>query len=119
MRASLQTGFAVLYQWRLKPGMERQFRDAWEELTELLKRQRGARGSRLHSTDYGSVIAYAQWPDQASWEKSCELHAQDAALSQRLLEAVEETWPPVLMTTLSDLLLPESETAQTRHEHTH
>ena len=119
MKPELQTGFAVLYQWRLKPGMEQQFREAWEELTELLKRQRGARGSRLHRSEGGSMVAYAQWPNQASWEHSCSLHALDETLSQRILDAVEEAWPPMLMTTLSDLLLPESETAQTPHDRTH
>lgn len=119
MTLPLKTGFVVVYQWRLKDGMEAQFLRAWEELTELLKLRRGARGSRLHKTDYGSVIAYAQWPDRAAWEASCELHAQDAEVSQRLLDAAEETWPPILMETLSDLLLPESAAAPNPHERTH
>lgn len=114
-----RTGFAVIYQWRIKPGMDAQFRTAWEELTELLRLRRGARGSRLHRTDHGSVIAYAQWPDRASWEASCEQHTLDEAISQRLLEAAEETWPPILMDTLSDLLLAEGQVMSAPHERTH
>ena len=119
MKTSLQTGFAVVYQWRIKQGMQEQFFKAWEELTELLKLQRGARGSRLHRTDQGTLVAYAQWPDQASWEKSCGLHTLDEDLSKRMLDAVEETWSPMFMTTLSDHLVPESEAIGTRHDHTH
>ncbi|MGH8539063.1 MAG: antibiotic biosynthesis monooxygenase, partial [Stenotrophobium sp.] len=70
---SPKTGFAVIYQWRLKSGMEARFREAWESLTKSLI-QRGARGSRLHTTDYGSWVAYAQWPDRQTWEGSCTLH---------------------------------------------
>ncbi len=107
----MRSGFAVVYQWRLKPGMETQFETAWEALTALLRSARGARGSRgsrLHRTDNGTLVAYAQWPDRASWERSCKLHELDATLSQRMLDAVDETWSPMLLTTLADRLLPES-----------
>lgn len=102
-----RTGFAVVYQWRVKLGMEAQFRSAWEELTAWHREQRGALGSRLHRTDNGTVVAYAQWPDRQSWERSCSLHEQDTELSRRLLESVEETWSPMFLTTLSDRLVPE------------
>lgn len=103
----MKTGFAVIYQWRLKQGMEQQFHGAWGELTELLKQKRGARGSRLHRTDHGTLVAYAQWPDRAAWEHSCELHTLDEALSKQMLDAVEETWAPIFMTPLDDRLLQE------------
>lgn len=119
MSKSQVTGFAVIYQWRLKPGMEEQFRSAWEELTELLKQKRGARGSRLHRTDYGTLVAYAQWPDQPAWERSCSLHTLDENLSKRMLDAVEETWSPMFLTTISDHLLPEYQTTKTAHAITH
>ena len=60
MSSSQHTGFAVVYQWRIKAGMEPQFRDAWEKLTQLLRDKRGARGSRLHRTEHGTLVAYAQ-----------------------------------------------------------
>ncbi|SFF34142.1 Antibiotic biosynthesis monooxygenase [Fontimonas thermophila] len=107
MSTTTRTGFAVVYQWRLKPGMEEQFRQAWEELTAILLATRGARGSRLHRTDNGHFVAYAQWPDQQTWERSCALHELDEKLSRRMLEAVEETWSPMLLTTVSDCLIPE------------
>lgn len=97
-----RSGFAVVYQWRLKSGMEPQFHEAWAVLTRLLADRRGALGSRLHRTDSGTLVAYAQWPDRATWERSCALHELDAQLSQRMLDAVEETWSPMLLTTVGD-----------------
>lgn len=114
---SARTGFAVVYQWRLKPGMEAQFHQAWEKLTELLKEKRGARGSRLHHTDNGTLVAYAQWPSRADWERSCALHMLDEDLSRQMLEAVEETWSPMFLTTISDQLLGEHQ--ETLHVTTH
>ena len=112
-----RTGFAVVYQWRLKAGFEPQFHAAWEKLTALLKEKRGARGSRLHRTDNGTLVAYAQWPNRAQWELSCALHKLDEELSQQMLDAVEETYSPMLLTTVSDHLLsePESEPHVTTH----
>lgn len=107
MIRTTRSGFAVVYQWRVKPGMDAQFRDAWEQLTAVLLEQRGARGSRLHHADNGTLVAYAQWPDRATWERSCALHELDDGLSRRMLDAVEETWPPMLLTTLRDQLIPE------------
>ncbi|HUP91967.1 MAG TPA: antibiotic biosynthesis monooxygenase family protein [Solimonas sp.] len=104
---ALPTGFAVIYQWRIRAGKEAQFQQAWEKLTGLLRTERGARGSRLHRTDYGSWVAYAQWPDRATWERSCALHKLDEALSKQMLDAVEETWAPMLMTLISDRLVAE------------
>ena len=113
------TGFAVIYQWRLKEGCEVQFRKAWDELTRLLADKRGARGSRLHRTDYGTLVAYAQWPDRATWERSCELHTLDENLSRQMLDAAEETWAPVFLTPLSDQLQPENADAAGAHGKTH
>lgn len=104
-----RSGFAVVYQWRIKPGMEAQFHAAWDQLTVLIKQQRGGRGSRLHRTDNGTVVAYAQWPDRAAWERSCALHQLDEDLSKKILEAVEESWSPMFLTTLNDHLVPELE----------
>lgn len=106
-----RTGFAVIYQWRVKAGREAEFLDAWQRLTQLLREQRGARGSRLHRTDNGTVVAYAQWPSRESWERSCALHELDEQLSRQMLDAVEETWSPMFLTTLADELLGEHQAA--------
>jgi heme-degrading monooxygenase HmoA len=40
-------GFAVLYRWRLHPGLEESFIEAWSRVSEGLQK-RGSLGSRLH-----------------------------------------------------------------------
>lgn len=118
MRLS-RTGFVVIYQWRIKAGMEAAFRSAWEELTARDTERCGALGSRLHTTDHGSVMAYAQWPDRATWERSCALPEDDAEASQRLLETVEETWAPIFLHTVSDRLVPEQSVLGGRRANAH
>ena len=113
-----RTGFAVIYQWRVKTGMGAQFRSAWEDLTAWMQEKHGALGARLHRSEHGTVVAYTQWPDQQTWEKSCTLQEEGApeqnagpdegdSISQRLLEAVEEAWSPMFLSTVSDRLVPE------------
>lgn len=103
------SGFAVVYQWRAKPGMEAEFIDAWTRLTREMMRIGQARGSRLHRLDNGNFVAYAQWPDRGAWEKACALDTLEPGLSQRMLDATEDVWPPMLLSTTSDLLLAEGQ----------
>lgn len=113
-----RTGFAVIYQWRVKHGMGPQFRSAWEDLTAWMQERHGALGARLHRSEHGTMIAYTQWPDQRTWEKSCTLQEEGETqqspepdegdeISQRLLETVEEAWSPMFLSTVSDRLIPE------------
>ncbi|MBY0359911.1 MAG: antibiotic biosynthesis monooxygenase [Candidatus Obscuribacterales bacterium] len=59
--------FCVIYQWRIKEGKEEQFRELWRTVTKSVYEKHGSFGSRLHKSDDGSLIAYAQWPNQESW----------------------------------------------------
>ena len=90
-------GFAVLYRWRLKPGKEAQFVDAWSQVTKHYVRYRGGQGSRLHRGQDGVWYAYAQWPDAATRERAFaqddqpEAHAlMDDAIAERLSAIVLE-----------------------------
>ena len=96
--------FNVLYRWRLKPGAEESFRSAWAGVTDLLRRERGALGSRLHKAEDGSWVAYAQWPDKATWEKSTQLGKADEKLSSAMQDAIEECFDPMLLHPVNDLL---------------
>ena len=98
-------GFAVIYRWRLHAGKEDQFRQAWESVTLALRKKRGALGSRLHRSDEGTWIAYAQWPDRETWEKSRELGPLDAAMASRMKEAITESMPPILLEPVCDHLV--------------
>jgi len=106
MKVSSRVGFAVLYQWEIKPGKVRQFAAAWSEMTEALRSQRGALGSRLHRSEQGTWMAYAQWPTRALYERSGDLGPVHPEALELLQDAVADTWPPVFLTPHDDQLDP-------------
>ena len=97
-------GFVVIYRWKLRAGMERQFQQAWERATPLLMRHRGALGSRLHKAEDGTWVAYAQWPSRQSWEQSRAAAAVDPEASRQMLEAEAESLAPLLLAPVADFL---------------
>lgn len=93
--------FAVLYRWRLKPGMEDQFVDGWERVTRAIRRSCRSYGSRLHQCSDGTWLAYARWPDAVARE-ACE---QQEPEGQRLMrDAVAEDFDDLRCNIVSDLL---------------
>lgn len=62
--------FTVIYSFDVKPGLENTFEQNWAALTELIYHYEKSLGSRLHRTKEGRYIAYAQWPDKATWKNS-------------------------------------------------
>ena len=100
----LAIGFVVIYRWRLHPGKERQFQQAWERATPALMRLRGALGSRLHCAEDGTWVAYAQWSSRQAWEQSRALPSVDPYASRQMLEAEAEAYAPVLLTPVADFL---------------
>jgi heme-degrading monooxygenase HmoA len=74
--------FAIIYRWKLIPGREAQFEEGWKAGTAAIAREFGGWGSRLHRGEDGAVVAYAQWPDRATWEKAMQArmhHSNDEA----------------------------------------
>ena len=96
--------FAVIYRWRLAAGKEDQFRAAWERVTVALLAHRGALGSRLHRTDDGTWLAYAQWPDRDSWQRSRDAEPIDPESLEQMRDAVEESFEPILLQPVADHL---------------
>ena len=101
----LKIGFAVIYRWRLRRGMEKQFQDAWAATTEKIMEERRGLGSRLHRDDDGYWVAYAQWPSRRAWEQSRELGPADPEVSALMAAAVEESFAPVVLEPVVDLLV--------------
>ena len=101
-----RVGFAVIYRWKVKPGMEAQYQRGWERVTERLKADRGALGSRLHKMDDGTWVAYAQWPSRAAWERSRAMGPADPEGSRLMHEAEAEALPPMLLDPVRDFLEP-------------
>lgn len=64
--------FVVVYWWRVKPGKEDQFREAWRRGTRQIAQIYGGLGSRLHQEQDGRFVAMAEWPDQATWQRAIE-----------------------------------------------
>lgn len=61
--------FVVVYRWRLRPGFEDTHRAGWRAVTESIRRAYATGGSRLHRDAEGAWIAYAVWPDEATYER--------------------------------------------------
>lgn len=100
--------FVAVYWWRVKPGMEAQFRDGWRRATAAIMEKHGGLGSRLHLAADGRYIAYAQWPDEASWRKFFDDPVPaDPQASARFRDAILESGgePFLKMDMLDDFLL--------------
>lgn len=62
--------YVAIYRWKVKPGREEQFREAWRRGTRAITRIYGSYGSRLHRDEEGRFLGYAEWPDKESWQKA-------------------------------------------------
>lgn len=92
---------AIVYRWRVKDGSEDAFTRAWAQLTDTIRGRCGSFGSRLHRAEDGSWVAYAVWPDRATWE-ACT--PDDPAAATAMREAVEEDFEPLHLTVTDDRL---------------
>jgi hypothetical protein len=74
--------FAVIYRWKLVPGREALFEEGWRAGTEAIAKEFGGWGSRLHRGEDGIAVAYAQWPDRATW--CCVARSETGLVADRL-----------------------------------
>jgi quinol monooxygenase YgiN len=100
-----QVGFVVIYRWRLHAHLVEQFKTVWARNTPLIRERCGGLGSRLHEAEDGTWLAYAQWPDQLSWEKSYSHNDWDPEGSALFRAAIAESFPPLLLHPQIDLLV--------------
>ena len=102
--------FVAVYWWRVHPGKEAQFREAWRRGTEQITRIYGSYGSRLHRDLDGRFVGYAEWPDEATWRAAFEakMAYDDVEARRMFLDAVAEGPPggaPVFAMAVTDDLL--------------
>ena len=97
-------GFTVLYRWRLRPGMEASFIEAWSQVSHEL-RLRGSLGSRLHRGPEGVWYSYAQWPSAAQRSLAFAAPPGNPAASAAMQEAIAESLPEIVLESVSDLLV--------------
>jgi heme-degrading monooxygenase HmoA len=100
-----QQAFIVLYRWRLRPGLEDSFIEAWSRVTDLLKNERGSLGSRLHRGSDGLWYSYAQWPTAESREKAFALGSVDSEAGAAMDAAILERLPEIILEPVSDFLV--------------
>ena len=96
--------FAVLYRWKLKPGTESTFREAWRAVTETIKAERGGFGSRLHRTAEGELVAYAVWPSRERWEVAGTLPSTNEGAAARMKACIEQSMPSTPLDVIDDLI---------------
>ena len=97
--------FAVIYSFKVKMGHDQKFIDSWEGLTKLIHEYEGSQGSRLHQMDHHYYIAYAQWPDKATWENSGKkLPAEAEQYRDEMRSACEKITTTHELKVISDLL---------------
>lgn len=97
--------FAVVYRWRVALDKERDFLGAWELLTREYLASAGSLGSRLHRASDGMWVAYAQWPDRHSWERSTVSSDEGRAALNSLAAAVQEHFEPLLLESVADYIV--------------
>lgn len=98
--------FVVLYRWRIKEGMERQFVESWSERTAYLLEKYDTLGSRLHRGNDGIWYSYAQWKSAEQREQAFESEADIvSAVEEKMREAIEESFAEIKLETVSDYLV--------------
>jgi len=98
-------GFAVIYRWRLKPGKEVQFIEAWSRITVLYVAHRGGLGSRLHKGPDDIWYAYAQWPSAEARTAAFVGESPGAEARQHMREAVAESFEEIVLEPVADHLV--------------
>ena len=104
-------GLVVLYRWRLRPGSEVSFTEAWSHITESLRSQSGSLGSRLHRGSDVLWYGYAQWPDDGVRQRAFA-QSVDPEASAQMRAAIAESFPEIQLTPVADfLVLPRASSA--------
>ena len=96
--------FAVLYRFKLQHGTESSFREAWRSATNAIREHYGTSGSRLHRVDDGHLLAYAVWPDRATWERAQSLPSVCAEAGTRMRACLAEPVTSTPLDIVDDLL---------------
>lgn len=96
--------FAVIYRWRLRPGREQAFVDAWTRITTLLHAEHGSLGARLHRGADGTWTSYAQWPSARVRDDAFAHGPVDAVAFATMRDAIAEGFPEQVLETVVDRL---------------
>ena len=95
----------VLLEFQVKPGMDDEFIDAWNATTINIYQKLGSLGSKLHRSDNGVYIGYAQWPSEEVYDQEHQLSIEDEAIRERMRQTLVNGRAKLLhkLTVVSDL----------------
>jgi len=96
-------GLVVLYRWKLHPGKEHAFIEAWTAVTRQLLEAGGSLGSRLHRGPDQTWYAYAQWESADARRRAFD-RTPDARLRAEMSSAIAETYPELILESVADFL---------------
>lgn len=97
---------AVVLEFDVIEGKDKEFIDAWTECTKTIYENFGSLGSRLHLSETGSYIAYAQWPNAETYEQSGDGPEHLIGIRDKMRVTLKTGKPKLLykLTTEIDLL---------------
>jgi heme-degrading monooxygenase HmoA len=98
--------FCAIYRWRLHPGTEDKFVQAWSQITELLRAERGSLGSRLHRGPDNIWYSYTQWPSAAAKADGLAQPSVNPAAWQQMRDSIAESLPELVLELVADYLAP-------------
>jgi len=70
----------VLIEFEVKQGCEETFLKTWNQTTEIIYKNFGSLGSRLHHQEKSLYVAYAQWPNIDVYENEQHWSEEDLAV---------------------------------------
>ncbi|MDA0912201.1 MAG: hypothetical protein O2818_00860 [Bacteroidetes bacterium] len=71
--------YAVLYVFKVKPGRQEDFEEAWEAVTLAIRDQNQSGGSRLYKSSDETYWAHALWPSAQTLKNAqLDVHALNA-----------------------------------------
>jgi len=100
------SAFCAIYRWRLRPGSEETFVQAWSRITQLLLTERGSLGSRLHRGPDDIWYSYTQWPSATAKAEGLARSSVDPEAWAQLRESIAESLPELVLEPISDFLVP-------------
>jgi len=102
--------FLAIYELCPRPGHQEAFAAAWAAFTREIYRSCGSLGSRLHTqvgeAETGApMIAYAQWPDRATWERAGSENPDYIAARNAMFELLASSRTLFELESHTDLLM--------------
>jgi hypothetical protein len=113
--SSADGAFVAIYRWRLKSGVERDFIEHWQRITEQA-RVAGSGGSSLFREADGSWVAIARWSSRvarssffAGYDERVAADVQVQRMQAKADAAVETRYPTQELDLVLDLWVPGGE----------